>query len=456
MPLPRLRRLAPHFQALACLAIALFAACSGGGGGGGTLTGLLPGVDLSGPWSWLSTVTAVDGSSCAGTVGATGEETVQYTFDPATGELIVVGSFGEIRGLVRDRRVRLLPTAAPATAGVLPAAQQDVREVELSFFPEGTTSDGTRVFVDAGSGCVTTQEIIGDAILVGEIAVTFDVQGVAPLLTAVDLTVTERFVQPVDVTSVTVVDILSPGDYPVEITLPEGLGYTVVEGTRQIATVQRAETTQVRFTIRRETTAVAWLDFAGDLMDRTGNGHDGTIFGDVTIGADRATFTDGRIELDRSEDFRMNSSDAFTYSVRIQSPGLVDGAAVFAKAPAGAVENDERVIALYLDEATPVHDVYFFGELRGGTVSDTAFTTVTVVHVGQTATLFVEGVAAYSRMFLAGNEGDRPWLVTLGQSLNQTFPGAGFVGDMEEFVFFARALTSQEVAQLHADGPAGL
>lgn len=443
------------FRALAALAIALLAACSGGGGGG-TITGLLPGVDLSGPWSWFSTVTAVEGSSCAGTIGATGEETVRYTFDSATGELIVVGSFGEIRGFVRDRRVRLLPTAAPATAGVLPAAQQDVREVELSFFPEGTTSDGTRVFVDAGSGCVTTQEILGDVILVGEIAVTFDVQGVAPLLTAVELSVTERFLQQVDVTSVTVVDLLVPGQYPVEITLPEGLGYTVVEGTRQIATVERAVTTQVRFTIRRETTAVAWLDFAGDLLDRTGNGHDGTSFGDVTVGADRATFTDGRIELDRPGDFRMNSNDEFTYSVRIQSPGLVPGAAVFAKAPDGGVAVDEWVVALYLDEDVPVHDVYSIDSVRGGLVSSVGFTTVTVVHLNLAATIYVDGVAVGTKAMYAGNELERPWLVTLGESLNQTFPGARFVGDMEEFVFFARALTSQEVSQLHAAGPAGL
>lgn len=434
--------------------MALFAACSGGGGG--SSTGLLPGVDLSGPWAWTTTVLAVEGSACGGTVGASGEETVQYTFDLATGELVVVGSFGEIRGLVRDQRVRLLPTVVPAPAGVLPAAQQDVREVELSFLADGTVSDGTRVFVDSGSGCVTTQEILGDAILVGGIAVSFDVQGVAPLATEFLVNVGGRGGQVMPAADITVVDPFAAGDYLVELTLPEDSGYTVVEGTSQTATVERGELTSIRFTIRRETSAVAWLDFAGDLLDRTGNGHDGTVFGDVTVGADRATFTSGRIELAGSGDFPMNSDDAFTYSVRVQSPGLVEGAAVFAKAPAGTVTSDEHVIALYLDEATPVHDVYYFGELRGGSVSNTDFTTVTVVHVNLSATLYVDGVAVYSASFEAGNEDARPWLVTLGQSLNEAFPGAGFVGSLEEFVFFARALTSQEVAQLHAAGPAGL
>lgn len=436
--------------------MALFAACSGGRGGGGSPTGLLPGVDLSGPWAWTTTVLAVEGSSCAGTVGATGEETVQYTFDLATGELVVVGSFGEIRGLVRDQRVRLLPRPAPAPAGVLPAALQEVREVELSFLADGTTSDGTRVFVDSASGCVTTQEILGDVILFGGIAVSFDVQGVAPLATEFLVNVGGRGDQVMPAADITVVDPFAAGDYLVELTLPEDSGYTVVEGTSQTATVERGELTSIRFTIRRETSAVAWLDFAGDLLDRTGNGHDGMVFGDVTVGADRATFTSGRIELAGSADFPMNSGNEFTYSVRIQSPGLVDGAAVFAKAPDGGVENDEHVVALYLDEDVPVHDVYFVDSVRGGLVSSVGFTTVTVVYVNLGSTLYVDGVEVGSRAMSAGNEDERPWLVTLGASLNDVFPGAGFVGDMAEFVFFARALTSQEVAQLHTAGPAGL
>lgn len=436
--------------------MALFAACSGGGGGGSS-TGLLPGVDLSGPWAWTTTVLAVEGSACGGTVGASGAETVQYTFDPATGELVVgAGTADEVRGIVRDRRVRLVPPTPPASAGVQPAISRDVREVELQFLADGSVSDGTRVLVDVGGGCVTTQEILGDAILFGSIAVSFDVQGVAPLATEFVVNVGGRGDQGMAAADITLVEPFAAGDYLVALTLPEGSGYTVVEGTSQLATVARGEVTVVRFTIRRETSAVAWLDFAGDLLDRTGNGHDGTVFGDVSVGADRATFVAGRIELAGSGDFPMNSDDAFTYSVRVQSPGLVEGAAVFAKAPAGTVTSDEHVIALYLDEATPVHDVYYFGELRGGSVSTTAFTTVTVVHVNLSATLYVDGVAVYSASFEAGNEDERPWLVTLGQSLNEVFPGAGFVGALEEFVFFARALTSQEVAQLHAAGPAGL
>lgn len=427
---------------------ALFAACSGGGSD--AAPELAAGVDLSGTWSLTWTIAELVGSGCSTTLGTARTDPTIVGFDRATGTVTLGAIDGStLRGPLAGLRTRLLP--ALSTDDDL-----TITDLDLQFTPDGEQVTGTANGSSGSGTCSRRYAVRGQRVRTGSIEVVLATTGTAPLVTELQVRL-DGSASPVPANGTARFDDLAPGPHALRLELPTGLGYTVVQDPFVTFDVQAGQTAIANFLVRRETSAVVWLDCQGDLLDRTGNGHDGTIVDTVTPLADRVNFGGGRVELAGSVDLPMDHTQPYTYSLVVMPSSYYGNCAVFGKAPRSGVSPSVHTPAFYVTSSRAVHDYFYSGEVAAGPAAASVPTRYTVTYDGNGHhTIQRDGDAPTTATFAGGNEQGAGWVATLGQSLNTTFPNQPFLGDLFEFTFFDRELTPAEVAQLHAQGPAGL
>jgi len=459
-----------HTLSLA-FALCAVAAC-GGGGGGGAIGDLNAGVNLTGTFDEVATITRTEGP-CTEQVGDIELNERTFAHDPVQKTLVSdPGTPDALQAQFEKSRATFDVTFDEPSQGLKFTAH-----VEVVFAADGQSyaGNGRDTVTMNGTTCAYEYRIEGKrkpTPTAGSIAITIDATGVdlAPtFMLSFDGGLPES-VAAID--SIEFPD-LAAGFYELELFVPEDEGYFVFPSAQRVVEVVAGEVAQVEFEVARPTTARAWIDFEqSGFVDVTGNGHDGISVGalpleSVTAGPNNGSRSgrfDGvvaRLDLKRSSDLRMNADDAFTWSVWARPDSVTAGPQVLlAKSPpALAVTPAVHTVALFLDGAVPTHDNFFVAAVTGAPVPAGQWRHYAVTYDGAGVhKLFVDGVMT-QHTFNAANEGDNgepAWALSLGEGHNFQFPGGAFAGNLDEFSFFQRALADDEVLDLMTNGPTGL
>jgi hypothetical protein len=216
---------------------------------------------------------------------------------------------------------------------------------------------------------------------------------------------------------------------------------------------------------------LAWLSFSPDLLDIAEGGHDGTAargeanFGSAD-GSSRALILDGetKVDLAYSGDFdvRTTSSHSIAMFIRPGAEPTGSGMAILTVAPEGGSTSEEHVPGLLLRPGYNVAwDYFFVGSFQAGVAPADTWSFVSLVVDGDAGTQTLRvwpqgGERSEVTGTLVGGHGQvdgRPWILSLGGTDNSEW--ADYDGLIDEFTFFNRALSVEELELLMGSGAGG-